>query len=83
MDKAAWFGGALGPVQTLAAATCAVGLSVVASGPAAATPAYAFQQALAVPGVATFSGYDAAAFDPLTQLYYLTDRSNNGIDVYF
>ena len=39
-------------------------------------------QTLAIPGVANFSGYDLSVFDPTTQLYYLTDRSNGVVDVY-
>lgn len=30
----------------------------------------------------TFVGYDLSAFDPTSQLFYLADRSNNGIDVF-
>ena len=49
---------------------------------AMAAPLYAYSTTipLGVPG-ATFTGYDLAVFDQSTQLYYLTDRSNNGIDV--
>lgn len=54
-----------------------------AATPAAhAAPTYAYQQSIAIPGVPTFSGYDLSTFDPSNQLYYLTDRSNNGIDVF-
>ncbi len=49
--------------------------------PAQAASNYVYQQTLVIPGVA-FSGYDLATFDQSTQLYYLTDRSNNGIDVF-
>ena len=66
-------------------ALAGVGLAalLIAGAPAArAAPAYAYQQTIAIPGVASFSGYDLSAFDPANQLYYLTDRSNNGIDVF-
>lgn len=56
-------------------------IALAMAGPAAASPAYVFQQTLAIPGV-TFKGYDLATFDVSNQLYYLTDRSNNAIDVY-
>ncbi len=66
-----------------------IGLAVLAFGarPAAATPNYVFAGTIAIPAAAankagTFTGYDLATFDPATQLYYLTDRSNNGIDVF-
>ena len=54
--------------------------------PALAAPEYVLQTTIALPAAAsntagTFTGYDLATFDPTTQLYYLTDRSNNGIDV--
>ena len=54
--------------------------------PAAATPNYLFQGTIDITPSAsntagTFTGYDLATFDSTTQLYYLTDRSNNGIDV--
>ena len=50
-----------------------------------ATPTYVFQQTLQIQGTTAsnkFSGYDLSVFDPTTRLYYLTDRSNNGIDVF-
>ena len=80
MYKKAGFKGGFGLRRMLLGSACA--LSLAAAAPALATPTYAFQQALAIPGAATFSGYDAATFDPSTQLYYLTDRTNNGIDVF-
>lgn len=52
---------------------------------ASAAPVYVYQQTLAISGatVATpFTSYDLAVFDQTIQLYYLTDRSNNGIDVF-
>ncbi len=65
------------------------GLALLALGarPAAATPSYVFAGTIAIPAAAsnkagTFTGYDLATFDATTQLYYLTDRSNNGIDVF-
>jgi hypothetical protein len=52
---------------------------------AVAAPTYVFQQSIQIPGSTAsnpFSGYDLSVFDATTQLYYLTDRSNNGIDVF-
>ena len=52
---------------------------------AIASPTYVYQQTIAIPGATAahpFTGYDLSVFDPTTQLYYLTDRSNNGIDVF-
>ena len=74
--------GLVGQKRLWLAGLCGAALSFGAAVPVSATPTYAFQQTIAIPGVANFSGYDAAAFDPSTQLYYLTDRSNNGIDVF-
>jgi hypothetical protein len=66
-----------------------IGLAVLASSlrPAAAAPSYVFAGTIAIPPATAnragaFTGYDLATFDPATQLYYLTDRSNNGIDVF-
>ncbi len=50
--------------------------------PASASPTYAFQQTIAGPGGKSISGYDLSVFDPSNQLYYFTDRTNNGIDVF-
>ena len=52
-----------------------------------AAPAYSFIGSIAIPAASTnpagtFSGYDLSVFDATSQLYYLTDRSNNGIDVF-
>lgn len=66
----------------VAVAGCGTGLI---SGIAEASPTYVFQQTIQIDGTTAsnkFSGYDLATFDPTTQLYYLTDRSNNGIDVF-
>ncbi len=55
------------------------------TGRAVAAPNYLYQQTIQIPGTSAankFIGYDLAAFDPSNQLYYLTDRSNNGIDVF-
>lgn len=52
---------------------------------AAASATYVYQQTIAIPGATVtnpFTGYDLATFDATSQLYYLTDRSNNGIDVF-
>lgn len=79
------FGETLSPLSRKSALLMgagAVALSLAAAAPASASPIYAYQQTLAIPGVSSFSGYDLATIDPSTQLYYLTDRSNNGIDVF-
>lgn len=50
-----------------------------------ASATYVYRQTLAIPGATAdhrFTGYDLATFDSSNQLYYLTDRSNNGIDVF-
>lgn len=52
-----------------------------APAPAFAGQPYVYLSTIAIPGV-TFTGYDLATFDQTDQLYYLTDRSNNGIDVF-
>ena len=61
----------------------AVGLALAASAgaPAWASPTYAFQQTISIPGK-SISGYDLSVFDPSNQLFYFTDRTNNGIDVF-
>lgn len=65
-----------------------VGLFVLAgTRPAAASPSYTLATTISIPAAAsntagTFTGYDFATFDAASQLYYLTDRSNNGIDVF-
>lgn len=69
----------------LAEGAFALAAAAVAS-PAAATPNYVFQGTIGImPLVSntagTFTGCGLATFDPATQLYYLTDRSNNGIGV--
>jgi len=54
-------------------------------GRAVAAPNYLYQQTIQIPGTSAtskFTGYDLATFDTSNQLYYLTDRSNNGIDVF-
>ena len=56
-------------------------MALACSSPALAGPSYSYLTTLAIPG-GTFTGYDLATFDNTTQLFYLTDRSNNGIDVY-
>lgn len=62
-------------------------LCTAAAAHAQSTPSYAFSGTIAIPVASsntagTFTGYDLATFDPSSQLYYLTDRSNNGIDVF-
>ncbi len=79
-----------GPKRRSAAhlgALAASAFALAAATPAAASPEYQFQGTIAIPVAAsntagTFTGYDLSTFDPETQLYYLTDRSNNGIDVF-
>jgi hypothetical protein len=60
----------------------AIGIALGVTLPAQAAPSYSFQQSIAIPGATTFSGYDLAVFGNSNQLYYLTDRSNNGVDVF-
>ncbi len=55
--------------------------------PAWAVPNYSLLTTIPIPvtesnTTGTFVGYDLSVIDPATQLYYLTDRSNNGIDVF-
>ena len=53
--------------------------------PASASPTYAFQQTISLSGDLagkSISGYDLSVFDPSNQLFYFTDRTNNGIDVF-
>ena len=62
-------------------------LALAAFRPAAAAPQYQLSATIPVPvtsynAAGTFTGYDTSAFDPATQLDYLTDRSNNGVDVF-
>ncbi len=67
------------------AAIAALAIAAMADGTANATPTYVYSQTLAIPGATAttpFTGYDLSVFDASSQLYYLTDRSNNGIDVY-
>lgn len=66
-------------------ACCLAAVGSLGAGPAGASPVYAYQQTIQIPGATSshrFTGYDLAVFDASTQLYYLTDRSNNGIDVF-
>ena len=65
-------------------ALAGVGLTalLLTASAARAAPTYAYQQTIGIPGVPSFSGYDLSTFDQANQLYYLTDRSNNGIDVF-
>lgn len=67
-----------------AMAALVIGAGLAASSlaaPASASPTYAFQQTISIPGK-NISGYDLATFDPSNQLYYLADRTNNGLDVF-
>jgi len=61
-------------------------LTLLAARPAAAVPTYQLTGTISIPvtgfnTTGTFVGYDLSTFDATNQLYYLTDRSNNGIDV--
>ena len=49
---------------------------------AQAAPIYQFTGTIPFPFATNFTGYDLSTFDPATQLYYLTDRTNNGIDIF-
>lgn len=67
-------------------AACATTLALTAR-PADAAPTYSLLTTLPIPASTSnpsgnFTGYDLSVVDPSTQLYYLTDRSNNGIDVF-
>ncbi len=59
----------------------ALALAASAASPTVAAPTYSYQQTITIPG-GPFSGYDLSIFDASTHLYYLTDRSNNGVDVF-
>ena len=77
--------GSCGTKACTLAGVSAVALSVGLAAPAAASPSYSYLETLQIPGATAakpFTGYDLSTVDPATQLYYLTDRSNNGIDVY-
>lgn len=72
--------------RLMAGAGLALSLGAAVS-PASAVPAYGLLTTIAVPAAATntagtFVGYDLSVFDATNQLYYLTDRSNSGIDVF-
>lgn len=80
MTKSNIPGNRLGWKASLLAGACLVACAFAA--PALASPTYAFQQTIAGPGGKSISGYDLSVFDPSNQLFYFTDRTNNGIDVY-
>jgi hypothetical protein len=61
--------------------------SIGVTSAAFADPAYVFVGTIGIPAASTntagtFVGYDLSVFDPTSQLFYLTDRSNNAIDVF-
>lgn len=61
--------------------------AILAASSAQATPTYSLLTTIAIPAArsntaGTFVGYDLSTFDATNQLYYLTDRSNNGVDVF-
>lgn len=69
------------------AAVALAAMCAVAAASAQTAPSYGFTGTIAIPvsssnTAGTFTGYDLSVFDPTSQLYYLTDRSNNGIDVF-
>ena len=71
--------------RRLACLTGAAALLVGLPFSASASPTYVYQQTITIPGATPttpFTGYDLSVFDASTRLYYLTDRSNNGIDVF-
>jgi len=80
MTKSNIPGSRLGWKASLLAGACLAACAFAA--PASASPTYAFQQTIAGPGGKSISGYDLSVFDPSNQLFYFTDRTNNGIDVY-
>ncbi len=72
-------------ITTVASSLGAVALAIALASPALASPSYSYLETLQIPGATAtkpFTGYDLATFDNSNQLYYLTDRSFNGIDVY-
>lgn len=76
-----------GRVGRRALLAAGVVLSLLAARPAAAVPTYQFSGTIPIPltrynTTGNFIGYDLATFDASNQLYYLTDRSNNAIDVF-
>ncbi len=67
------------PTITLAGLACAAGL--LAAAPAiAAPPSYKLTATIPVPGN-PLASYDISSVDPKLGLYFLTDRSNNALDV--
>ena len=81
-SKAVAFGRKAGLLAGAAAVS-----ALLAAAPVAAAPIYQFSGTINVPVTTynktnTFIGYDLSTFDATDQLYYLTDRSNNGIDVF-
>ena len=82
------FGSCRSPSKASAAAAAAVCLASAAfASPVLAAPVYGFVGTIDIPAAVsnpsgTFVGYDLSVFDATSQLYYLTDRSNNGIDVF-
>ncbi len=80
MTKSDIPGNRLGWKASLLAGVCLAACSLAA--PAWASPTYAFRQTIAGPGGKSISGYDLSVFDPSNQLFYFTDRTNNGIDVF-
>ena len=72
---------------TYASLSAAIALAALAPLAAHAAPIYSLTSTIAIPAATSnatgkFSGYDLSTFDPATQLFYVTDRSNNGVDVF-
>lgn len=82
MQKSRSFKARIGHTALMMSIATVVTLPLGLPTAADASPIYAFQQSIAIPGAATFSGYDLATFDGSNQLYYLTDRTNNAVDVF-
>jgi len=67
--------------------SAAVALAALGPLAAHAAPFYSLTSTIAIPAATSnttgkFTGYDLSTFDPATQLFYLTDRSNNGVDIF-
>ena len=75
-------------LRTQLAATLALGAVAAGTAPASASPLYSFLTDIAIPVAANntsggkFNGFDISAFDGTSQLAYVADRSNGGVDVF-
>ena len=74
--------------STLLGHVALLSISAVAAGPSFASSGYKFLTTIAVPQSldnnvgGAFQAYDTSYFDPLSQLDYVSDRSNASIDVF-